>query len=83
MKTSETPQIMYCGSIHSTLRGIISSGRSTSSSSLATWSRRLSTRAATTIMIIERNIPTPVLWSILKPNGVPVILLVTGTMTQS
>lgn len=65
------------------LMGTVAFGMSTRLCSKAVWRRFFSIIAATTIESIDKKMPVPILWSIVMPDGFPVIALATGTKIRS
>ena len=81
MNTSQMPVSMYCGSNQNMDMGTWSLLRAPFA--LATFSRRISTIAATAMESVDRIWPTPMRWSNVSPLTSPVRLRINGTKNLS
>ena len=82
VNTSAAPSKKYCGICHSMLSGT-ASGLCTKSSSLASSSRLISTKAAADMHKIDMNRPIPIRCISVNPLPFPVTFLAIGTMNLS
>ena len=80
---SEIPKKINWGINHHTFIGRVVFGISSSSYSSAVFRRFNSTRAAITMVMAIKNIPIPILWSIVMPDGFLVKDLAIGTNMRS